>query len=172
MFPAIDLQYPIGKFQPKETYTSSERNDLIQEIQLLPERVAKAIQLLDPTRLDTPYREGGWTVRQVVHHIADSHMNAYIRFKWTLTENTPTIKAYLEKIWAETAETTADPQLSIALLKPLHEKWVVLLRSLTDEQLMKEFTHPETGKKVRLDRLIALYAWHGNHHLGHIRLVV
>jgi uncharacterized damage-inducible protein DinB len=163
-----DPRYPIGKFEPKGSYTAEEVARFILEIESLPGKLAKAIEGLAPEQLDTPYREGGWTVRQVVHHIADSHMNAYIRFKWTLTEDSPLIKAYLEKGWAVTPETQADPQISIQLLKALHAKWIVLLKGLSEEDFAREFTHPETGKQVRLNRLAGLYAWHGAHHTAHI----
>ena len=162
------LRYPIGKFSPKEGYISTEIEQLISRIESLPTRLEKEVSNLSQSQLDTPYREGGWTVRQVVHHMSDSHMNAYIRFKWSLTEDTPMIKAYDEKRWAETAETKADPTLSISLLKALHAKWIVLLKQLTDVELKKEFVHPETKKNVRLNNLMALYAWHGDHHLAHI----
>lgn len=165
---AIDPRYPIGKFEPKESYTQEDIRQFIHRIAGLPTKIEKAVQGLSVSQLDTPYREGGWTVRQVVHHLADSHMNAYIRFKWTLTENTPVIKAYDEKAWAETPETKADPSLSIEFLKALHAKWIILLQALPAEALAKEFTHPQTNKQVRLDRLIGMYAWHGDHHLSHI----
>ena len=122
-------------------------------------------------QLDTPYRPGGWTLRQVVHHVPDSHMNAYVRFKWTLTEETPMIKAYDEKLWAETPEVKADPDISVNLLKALHVKWVALLRSFTMDDLQREYIHPETKKNIRLDRMVALYAWHGDHHLGHLNII-
>jgi len=166
------LQYPIGKFSAKEAYTSEEISALIRSIESVPGKIEEVFKKLSPKQLDTPYRPGGWTARQVLHHIPDSHMNAYIRFKWSLTENTPLIKAYDEKAWAETYETKLDPSLSVALLKSLHAKWVTLLNSLTKEDLQKSFIHPETGKNIRLDRLIALYAWHGEHHLGHLKIVL
>lgn len=162
------LRYPIGKFSSKTEYTQSELDQFISRISSLPSRLENEISKLSPTQLDTPYREGGWTVRQLTHHMADSHMNAYIRFKWTLTENTPVIKAYNEKVWAETPETTADPALSLALVKALHAKWVVLLKQLTASDLKKEFIHPDTKKQVRLDTMMGLYAWHGDHHLAHV----
>jgi uncharacterized damage-inducible protein DinB len=165
------LQYPIGKFSPKENYSSEEIAALVNAIENLPGKMEGVFRRLSPKQLDSPYRPGGWTARQVIHHVADSHMNAYIRFKWSLTENTPTIKAYDEKLWAETPETKMDPALSINLLKSLHAKWITLLQTLSATDLQKSFVHPETGKHVRLDRLIALYAWHGEHHLGHIKLV-
>jgi len=170
--PEDRLQYPIGKFTPKEAYTSEEISDLIRSIETVPNKIEDVFKKLTTKQLDTPYRLGGWTARQVLHHIPDSHMNAYIRIKWSLTEDTPLIKAYNEKTWAETYETKLDPALSVALLKSLHAKWVTLLRSLTQEDLQKSFIHPETGKNVRLDRLIALYAWHGEHHLGHLKIVL
>jgi hypothetical protein len=166
------LRYPTGKFTPKESYTSEEVSTLINSIEKLPAKIEETFKKLSPKQLETSYREGGWTARQVIHHVSDSHMNAYIRFKWSLTEDTPLIKAYDEITWAETYETKFDPALSVALLKSLHAKWITLLRSLTKDDLNKSFVHPETGKNVRLDRLIALYAWHGEHHLGHLKLVL
>ncbi len=166
------LQYPIGKFSPKQSYTTEEITALISSIETVPAKIEEVFKKLSPQQLDTPYRPGGWTARQVLHHIPDSHMNAYIRIKWSLTEDTPLIKAYNEKAWAETYETKLDPTLSVALLKSLHAKWVTLLRSLSNEDLQKSFVHPETGKNVRLDRSIASYAWHGEHHLGHLKLIL
>ena len=165
---AVDPRYPIGKFEAKENYTSEEIRQCIDRIKRIPSRIEEAVRGLSDAQLDTPYREGGWTVRQVVHHIADSHMNAYIRTKWTLTEKSPVIKAYDEKTWAQTPETSAGPGISIELLKALHTKWITLLQTLNPESLLMEFKHPEGKKQVRLDHLIALYAWHGEHHLAHI----
>lgn len=165
------LRYPTGKFSPKDTYTPAEIQENISRIDALPAKVEALVKNLSASKFDTTYREGGWTARQVLHHLADSHMNAYIRIKWTLTENTPLIKAYDEKLWAETPETKLDPVISINFLKALHIKWVALLKLLRQDDLMREFTHPETKKQVRLDRLIALYAWHGEHHLGHLQIV-
>ena len=166
-----NLRYPIGKFSPPETYTASELASYIQRIESLPSRVKAELALIPTAKLDTPYREGGWSARQVIHHLADSHLNAFIRIKWTLTESTPLIKAYDEKAWAETAETKLDPVLSVQLLTALHAKWVELLKRITPEQLKKEFTHPETKKQVSIERMMALYAWHGDHHLGHLKIV-
>jgi hypothetical protein len=165
------VRYPIGKFAPQESYTASELASCIQRIESLPARIKAELMVLGPSKLDTPYREGGWTARQVIHHISDSHMNAYIRIKWTLTEDTPTIKAYDEKAWAETVETKLDPAISIQLLTALHAKFVELLKRITPEQLKKEFTHPETKKQVSIERMMALYAWHGDHHLGHLKII-
>ncbi len=163
-----ELRYPTGKFTPKESHTSEEIAGYISRIEALPAKVEKAIQGLSNEQLDTPYRDGGWTVRQVVHHLSDSHVNAYIRIKWMLTEETPTIKAYNEKAWAETPETKADPSLSLQLLKTLHAKWIILARQLSPKDLQKQFFHPDTQKHVRMDNLLGTYAWHGEHHLAHI----
>lgn len=162
------LRYPIGKYAPKDSHTKNEIDAYINRIESLPSKLEKATQGLSEEQLDTPYREDGWTVRQVVHHIADSHMNAYIRIKWMLTEETPIIKAYAEKLWAQTPETKADLSLSMPLIKSLHAKWVVLLRQVTEEDLKRQFFHPDTKKLVRMDNLLGTYAWHGEHHLAHI----
>jgi len=163
-----DLRYPIGKFSPQENYTPQDLNEFIQRIAELPKKLDTAVITLNAVQLDTPYREGGWTVRQVIHHVADSHMNAYIRVKWALTEDSPLIKAYFEKGWAETPETKAGPSLSLNLLKSLHEKWVTLLQGLSPQELKRAFTHPDTKKLVTLETMMGLYAWHGDHHLEHI----
>jgi hypothetical protein len=167
-----ELRYPVGKFSPKPDYTYEEIQKNIQLIKDLPSQLESALKNCTPSHLDTPYREEGWTIRQVVHHLADSHMNAYIRFKWSLTEDKPVIKAYDEKLWAVTPETKADPALSLNLLKGLHVKWGELLNGMSPEDFKRVFTHPETGKEIPLDRMTALYAWHGQHHIGHIKLVV
>ena len=165
------LRYPTGKFSPQDAYTRQELDHCIQRIELLPSKIEALINNFSTRELDTFYREGGWTARQVLHHVSDSHMNAYIRFKWALTEDTPVIKAYNEKLWAETPEVKLDPWLSLNLLKALHEKWVALMKSMSAADLQREYIHPETKKNVRLDRLIAMYAWHGDHHLAHLRIV-
>ena len=165
------LRYPIGKFTARDSYSTEELNEFIGRIENLPREVEKVINAMTVKQLDTPYREGGWTARQVVHHMADSHMNAYIRFKWAITESTPTIKAYDEKAWAQTPETKLDPVISIELLKALHAKWSAMLRRLAPGDFQKEFMHPETKKFMRLDRLTAMYAWHGEHHFGHLKIV-
>jgi hypothetical protein len=164
----LELQYPIGKFQAKSEYTSVEILDNIARIESLPTRLNSAVIGLTETQLDTPYREGGWTVRQVIHHLADSHMNAYIRTKWTLTEESPLIKAYEEKDWANTPETTEPPAISVSLLTSLHIKWTILLKQLSPAELQRHFVHPQTQKQVKLATQIALYAWHSDHHLAHI----
>lgn len=165
------LRYPIGRFSPKETYSRDELSALIDKIESLPDNLEKEVAALSVDQLDTPYREGGWTARQVIHHLPDSHLNAYIRLKWTLTEDNPLIKAYDEKAWAETPETTLDPHISLNMLNALHAKWVRLLRRLTADDFARRFTHPETGKEVTIARQVATYAWHGEHHIGHIRII-
>jgi predicted tellurium resistance membrane protein TerC len=163
-----DPKYPIGKFQAKEEYSKEEIEQLVTKIDLLPYKLAAAVEGLTDKQLDTPYREGGWTVRQLVHHVSDSHLNAYIRVKWALTEDTPTIKAYNQNGWAETPDTRLGVEYPLGMIKSLHQKWVGLLKQLLPEQLKKEFIHPETGKHIRLDQMTATYAWHGEHHLAHI----
>jgi len=165
------LRYPKGRFTPRENYSTEELEELIRRIETLPARLGDLLQGLSEQQLDTPYREGGWTARQVIHHLADSHMNAYIRFKWTLTEDTPTIKAYDEKRWAQTPETALEAQLSLDVIKALHAKWATLLKALSSDDLKREYIHPETQKRNRLDRIIAMYAWHGDHHLAHLEIV-
>jgi hypothetical protein len=165
------LRYPIGKFIPQNTYTAEEIKTNIVRIERIPTHVDALVRNFDAHQWDTPYREGGWTARQVVHHMADSHLNAYIRFKWTLTESTPLIKAYDEKAWAETPETKLDPTISIAFLRALHVKWIALLELLQPTDLKKEFIHPDSKKNIPLERMISLYAWHGEHHLGHLKIV-
>jgi hypothetical protein len=164
----LEFQYPIGKFQAKSEYTPVEILENIQRIESLPASLTSATNSLTDAQLDTPYREGGWTVRQVIHHLADSHMNAYIRTKWTLTEESPLIKAYGEKDWANTPETTEAPAISLSLLTALHTKWTILLKKLSPTDLQKHFVHPQTQKNVKLVTQIALYAWHSDHHLAHI----
>jgi hypothetical protein len=165
----MDPRYPIGKFQPQESYTAEETDAFITRIEALPAKLEAAIKGMTEQQLDTPYRDGGWTVRQVIHHVPDSHMNSYIRIKWTLTEDTPIIKAYDEKGWAVTPETKLPPDISINFLKALHVKWTTLLRQLAPADLKREYIHPDNpDKKVPLSRLVHLYAWHGDHHLAHI----
>ncbi|HEU5145487.1 MAG TPA: putative metal-dependent hydrolase [Chryseosolibacter sp.] len=165
------LKYPIGRFAPRDSYSKQELDECIRRIESLPSKVEALIKNFSTRQFDTAYRPGGWTARQVIHHLADSHMNAYIRFKWTLTEETPVIKAYNEKLWAETPEIKHDPRVSLELLKALHAKWALLLKSLETSDFQREYLHPETKKYNRLDRVAALYAWHGEHHLGHLNII-
>lgn len=163
------LKYPIGQFQHEGEITRPFVDAWIKQIENLPAKLKLAVEGLTDEQLDTPYRAGGWTCRQVVHHIGDSHLNSIIRFKWALTEDEPTIKAYNEVEWAKLEDyklfSLSD---SIEFISYLHKKLVVLLRSLNDEQLERIFIHPETGEKVILKKNIGIYAWHGNHHVMHI----
>ncbi len=163
-----DLSYPVGKFTPESNLSSQRRAELIAQIAEAPARLRAAVQGLSPQQLDTPYRPEGWTVRQVAHHVPDSHMNAYIRFKLALTESEPTIKPYEQQLWAELADTRQTPlATSLALLDSLHQRWVILLKSIADGDWQRSFRHFELGI-VRLDTNLALYAWHGRHHVAHI----
>jgi uncharacterized damage-inducible protein DinB len=163
-----DLRYPVGKFEAVTSLTGEQRRQCIDAIAEAPARLAAAVAGLMPAQLDTPYRPGGWTVRQLVHHIADSHMNALIRFKLALTEDEPTIKTYEEARWAELADTKTPPiESSLVLLENLHKRWVLLLRSLTSADWPRKFRHPEWGPAT-VDFLLAQYAWHGRHHVAHI----
>lgn len=163
-----DLRYPIGRFTPPKQLDDAARRECIRTIAETPARIRAAVNGLDEARLETPYREGGWTVRQVVHHLADSHLNAYVRFKLTMTEETPTIKTYEEKRWAETADArTAPAETSLLLLENLHRRWVAFLESMTPADFARKLNHPENGP-MDLDGLLALYSWHGRHHEGHI----
>jgi uncharacterized damage-inducible protein DinB len=163
-----DLRYPIGKFKYEGPPTEDQKQKHLAEIEQAPANLRAAIKGLSDQQLDTPYRSEGWTVRQVVHHVPDSHLNAYIRFKLALTEDEPTIKTYAEDRWAQLADTETTPvEVSLAMLDSLHARWVRLLRSLTPEQWKREFRHPELGA-VPLEKSLALYAWHGRHHVAHI----
>jgi len=163
-----DPRYPIGKFQYGGTPTEEQKLVFVQEIAHATEKLRAAVKGLSDTQLDTPYRPGGWTVRQVVHHVPDSHMNAYVRFKLALTEDDPTIKTYKEARWAELADTKATPlDVSLTLLDSLHNRWVRLLQSLSAEDWKRTFRHPELGP-MTLEKTLALYAWHGRHHVAHI----
>ena len=164
-----DLRYPIGKFSFSGALTEDQKRKLLDDIGRAPADLRAAVNGLSQQQLDTPYRPDGWTVRQVVHHVPDSHLNAYLRFKLALTEEEPTIKPYAEDRWARLPDTQATPvEVSLALLESLHERWVRLLRSLQPEDWKRTFRHPELGV-VSLEKNLALYAWHGQHHVAHIR---
>jgi uncharacterized damage-inducible protein DinB len=162
-----DERYPIGKFTPVPSLTPAERVACIDQIAAAPAIFRNTVTGLTDVQLDTPYRAGGWTVRQVAHHLPDSHMNAYLRFKWGLTENVPAIKTYEEKDWAETPETRAPIAMSLDLLAALHMRWVTLLRAMRPEDFARTIQHPEWGTPS-LDTLLALYTWHGRHHTAHV----
>ncbi len=164
----MDPRYPIGKFEMPAQVTSALRQDAIQKIAETPVKIRAAVAGLSQSQLDTPYREGGWTVRQVVHHVPDSHMNAYVRFKLALTESSPTIKPYDEDKWARLVDTQSTPiEVSLTLLESLHMRWVVLLRSLTAEDFARKLIHPDHGERT-MDWLLFIYSWHGPHHTAHI----
>lgn len=163
-----DPRYPIGKYQP-QPYSEQQKKEWLADIQFLPEEVERAILNLDAAQLHTPYREGGWTVQQLVHHIADSHMNAYIRFRLGLTEDNPTIKPYDENEWVRLADIDTVPiNVSLTLLHALHQRMLATIKDLTPEQWERKITHPEHGREMTLWFLLGLYAWHGRHHTAHI----
>jgi hypothetical protein len=163
-----DLRYPIGPFDPSVSVEPDRYPALIDEISALPARMRAATLALDDHQLDTPYREGGWTVRQVVHHVPDSHMNAYIRFRWTLTEDAPLIKTYEQTRWAELPDARSAPlEVSLRLLDALHDRWEWLLRAMTPNDYHRQLQHPEWGR-IDLSVMLRLYAWHGAHHVAHI----
>ena len=163
-----DLRYPIGKFSYEGSLTEDQKQKFLDEIAQAPTNLRAAVKGLSDAQLDTPYRPEGWTVRQVVHHVPDSHLNAYIRFKLALTEDEPTIKPYAEDRWAKLSDTQATPvEVSLIMLDSLHDRWVRLLRSLQPGDWKRTFRHPEMGVMNR-ERTLALYAWHGKHHVAHV----
>jgi uncharacterized damage-inducible protein DinB len=164
----MDPRYPIGKYEPVP-FSQEQKQKWLLDIKFLPEDLERSILNLDEAQLDTPYRADGWTVKQLVHHVADSHMNAYIRFKLGLTEDTPTIKPYQEKEWANMPDVYSVPiNISLTLLHALHQRWHAAIKDLSDEEWQKEVVHPEQGRKMSLWLLLGLYAWHGKHHVAHI----
>jgi hypothetical protein len=162
-----DLRFPVGKFRKLESLTPAERATRIADIAATPANLRAAVAQLNDKQLDTPYRPEGWTVRQVAHHVPDSHMNAYVRVKLALTENEPTIKPYEEADWAKLQDSKLPVEPSLALLENLHTRWVVLLNSLDDSQWTRKFLHPAMGP-VTLDQTLEIYSWHGRHHVAHI----
>jgi hypothetical protein len=163
-----DLRYPIGKFHFEGPLTQDQKQKCLDDIEQTPSNLRAAVKGLSAEQLDTPYRPEGWTVRQLTHHVPDSHLNAYIRFKLALTEDDPTIKPYAEDRWAQLADTQTTPvEVSLTLLDSLHSRWIRLLRSLTPEDWKRTFRHPEMGE-VSLEKNLALYSWHGRHHVAHI----
>lgn len=163
-----ELRYPIGKYQPVDKLAEQDRQKLLAQIEESPRRLRSAVAGLSREQLLTPYRDGGWTVQQVVHHLPDSHMNAYTRFKLALTEENPTIKPYNETRWAELSDSKDTPvETSLGLMDALHERWINLMRGMKPEDFARKLTHPEHGT-VPLDYMLGLYAWHGRHHVAHI----
>jgi len=165
-----ELQYPIGKFQVMEGVTVDQRERWIAQVSDAPGELAAAIADLSSEQLDTPYRPGGWTVRQVVHHLPDSHMNSYIRFKLAMTEDQPTIKAYAEDRWATLCDYRDTPiHVSLALFESLHARWAIFLSAMEEADFKRTFRHPASGIVYDLETALALYAWHGRHHIAHIQ---
>jgi DinB family protein len=167
-----DPRYPVGKFHAPEAISQPDRARYIETIESAPARLREAVNGLSAKQLDTPYREGGWTVRQVIHHVPDSHINAYIRFKLALTETDPVIKPYDEAAWAQLGDSADTPiGTSLSLLEALHRRWVVLMRGLTDADWRRQYIHPEYGRGQTLEVTLALYAWHCDHHIAHVKSV-
>lgn len=161
-------RFPIGRFERRDTFTAAERAAHVARITALPHKLAVALDGLDETQYDAPYRPEGWTIRQLVHHVADSHLNAYVRLKLALTEHEPTIKPYDQDAWVELADVrTVSPRVSLAMLTAVHERWVATMDGMTDAQFERALYHPENGR-MTIDQLLALYAWHGDHHVEHI----
>lgn len=163
-----ELRYPIGRYEKKTSVSPRDVAKWIDEIEALPTDLRAAVSGLTDDQLDTPYRDGGWTVRQLIHHIADSHLNAYIRFKLGLTEDTPSIKPYQQDDWAKLPDSEMPIAVSLDMLESIHKRWVKVLKSMDGEQLNREIYQPEYDKIIVLKSFIGNYAWHGKHHLAHI----
>lgn len=164
----MDLRYPIGQYERRASLTPAERSEAVSQISEAPKRLREAVSGLSDVQLDTPYRPGGWTVRQVVHHVPESHMNAYVRLKLALTENEPTIKPYDENLWSQLPDVHGTPiETSLSLLEALHRRWDVLLRSVPPSDFARRLRHPDVGP-MTIDNLVHHYAWHGRHHVAHI----
>ena len=172
--PTEQLSFPIGRAQlPDGLLSAAERTALIQQIAELPAQLTVTVQAVGVECLQHPYRPGGWTGRQVIHHLADSHLNCYCRFRLALTEDNPTVRPYDEKAWAELPDVAATPiTVSLALLEALHTRWVTLLQHLSATQWQRTFYHPGSERTITLDQALALYAWHGQHHLAHLKSLV
>lgn len=168
----LDRRYPTGKFSKPDAYNADTVSKQIEALRVLPENLIALTQDLNDDQLALTYREGGWDIRQVVHHIVDSHMNSYIRYKWTLTEDQPTIKAYDEKLWSGMHDAKADIRYSLDMITPLHNKLVLICEGMSESDFHKSYKHPESGSIVPLWINTAIYAWHGNHHIGHIKLAL
>lgn len=164
----LDPRYPIGGFEIPKSISPDERNGAIATLAELPEQLRNSLDGLNHSQLGTPYRDGGWTLRQVVHHIADSHMNAFVRVRLALTEEWPTIKPYDEAAWAKLHDSDSAPvEWSLELVESLHARWVMMLQSLTDEQWLRGFNHPDNGP-MTVELATLVYAWHSRHHIAHI----
>lgn len=164
------LRYPIGRFQFPETVSESEMAFAIHTLVVFPEQIFEAVRDLSEEQLDTPYRPDGWTIRQVVHHCADSHLNAFIRFKWALTESNPVIKTYLEALWAELPDSKLDPAVSTSLITGIHHRWVVIMQNMSSADWDRTYIHPEYNRQLSLRQVLMNYDWHCKHHLQHILL--
>ncbi|MBL7933646.1 MAG: putative metal-dependent hydrolase [Bacteroidia bacterium] len=162
------LKYPVGRFKVPGSYTKDQLNGYITILEMFPEKLFSTVEKLNSEQLNTPYRPGGWTVIQVVNHCADSHMNAIIRVKAALTEDRPTIKPYLQDLWANLADGSMPIQSSISILRGVHSRWTTVLKSLNEEQWLRGFIHPEKGKELSLKEATASYSWHCEHHLAHV----
>ena len=175
MSPTIEsLSFPIGRAQlPESALSPAERTALTQQIADLPAQLTAVATAIGSTGLERPYRPGGWSGRQVIHHLADSHMNCYFRFRLALTEDNPTVRPYDEQAWAELPDVATTPiSVSLALLEPLHTRWTTLMRHMSAEQWQRAFYHPGTQRDFTLDQALAMYAWHGQHHLAHLKLLL
>lgn len=162
------MKYPTGKFAPPVAYTNDDLRKWATVIEEFPAKLSHAVMGLTQAQLDTPYRTGGWTLRQVVHHVADSHINSLMRFKWALTEQNPTIKPYEEADWALLPDYKMPVESSLKIIEGVHQHWAVLLESFTENEWERTFLHPQSGATMHLKKALALYAWHSNHHLAHI----
>lgn len=163
----MDPRYPIGKYEP-QPFSEAQKEKWLLDIKFLPEELERSLLNLDTVQLETTYRDGGWTVQQLVHHVADSHMNAYMRFKLGVTEENPTIKPYEEKLWAELPDNQLPVNISITLLHALHQRWYTAIKHLKEADWNRTVVHPEHGRQMSLWFLLGLYAWHGKHHTAHI----
>jgi hypothetical protein len=167
-----NLSYPIGKYNPPITFDESQIKEWIEDVATLPIKLRQTVNNLTPPQLETPYRPGGWTVRQLVHHVADSHMNAYIRFKLALTEDNPTIKPYDQDAWSQLPDSIMDIEISLKILENIHARWVAILRWMKPQDFEKTYFHPEQGVKMPLYHVLGLYSWHSRHHTAHIEKLI
>ncbi len=167
------LKYPIGKFEYGKNYSMQDNAKHILEIETFPAELKKLISEFDSTLLEKSYRPDGWIARQIIHHLADSHMNAFIRTKWTLTEEAPMIKVYNQDDWSNLNDSkTAPVESSLKLIEALHQRWVYLLKTLTEKELERKYIHPEYNREFKLVELLALYAWHGKQHYAHLKIIL